>query len=171
MIIQQLPFGIIQAIRIIHNRDTGKWCQIPYPNHPKGCPKYGKKGCPPDAAFITEIMDLRRPVYIAFSEFYLQGHITKMRLRHPDWTERQLHNVLYWQGTSRKQMRQRAKIAQFYSGGGVVLTCPEAHGVNVYATCFCSGLRIQKIKHLTTCRHVALIGFRNNQHDSPISGC
>ncbi len=57
-------------------------------------------------------------------------------------------------------MRQRAKIAQFYGGGDAVLTCPEAHGVNVYATCFCSGLKIQKIKNIITCRHIALVGFR-----------
>lgn len=158
----QLPFGIIEAIRIITSRKTGEWCQISYPGHPKGCPNYGRKGCPPDAPFITEIMDLRRPVYIAFSEFNVYMHMCKMHKKHPDWSERQLRNVLYWQGTSRKQMRQRAKIAQFYGGGDVVLACPEAHGVNVYATCFYSGLKIQKIKYLTTCRHIALIGFSFN---------
>lgn len=156
----QLPFGIIEALRIITSRKTGEWCQIPYPGHLKGCPNYGRKGCPPDASFITDVMDLRRPVYIAFSEFNLSAHMGKMKYIHPNWTERQLRNVLYWQGTSRKQMRQRAKIAQFYGGGDVVLTCPEAHGVNVYATCFYSGLKIQKIKYLTTCRHIALIGFK-----------
>jgi len=157
-----LPFGIIEAVQVKTSRKTGDWCLYPYPGHPKGCPNYGREGCPPDAPFITEVMDLRRSVFIAFSEFYLHGHITKMRLKHPDWTDRQLRNVLYWQGTSRKQMKQRAKIAQFYGGGDVVLTCPEAHGVNVYATCFYSGLKIQKIKKLTTCRHIALIGFRPN---------
>jgi len=156
----KLPFGIIEAVRVITSRKTGDWCRYPYPGHPKSCPKYGKEGCPPDAPFITEIMDLRRPAYIAFSEFNLSAHISKMEAKFPKWTDRQLRNVLYWQETSRKQMRQRAKIAQFYSGAGVVLTCPEGHGVNVYATCFCSGLKIQKIKNITTCRHIALIGFR-----------
>lgn len=157
----RLPFGIIQAVRIITSHKTGDWCQYRYPNHPKGCPNYGRDGCPPDAPFITEVMDLRRPVYIAFSEFNLDAHAIRMQFKHPAWTERQCKNVLYWQGISRKQMRQRAKIAQFYGGGDVVLTCPEAHGVNVYATCFYSGLKLQKIKKLTTCRHVALIGFRS----------
>ncbi len=156
----KLPFGIIKAIKIITSRKTGDWCLYAYPGHPKGCPNYGRKSCPPDALFITKIMDLRRPVYIAFSEFNLFAHISKMRAKFPKWTERQLRNVLYWQGTSRKQMRERAKIAQLYSGGSVVLTCPEAHGVNVYATCFSSGLKIERIKNLSTCRHIALVGFR-----------
>lgn len=156
----KLPFGIIEAVKIITSRKTGEWCQYSYPNHPKGCPKYGRKGCPPDAPFITEVMDLRRPVYIAFSEFNLVAHVEKMRTKLPRWSDRQLRCVLYWQETSRNQMRQRARIAQVYHGGGIVLTCPEAHGVNVYATCFCSGLKIQKIRYLTTCRHIALIGFK-----------
>ncbi len=155
----KLPFGTIEAIRIIHSRKTGEWCQIPYPGHPKGCPNYGRKGCPPDAPFIAEIMDLRRPVYIAFSEFNVYMHMCRMHKKHPNWSEKQLRNVLYWQGTSRKEMRQRAKIAQFYGGGDVVLTCPEAHGVNVYATCRCSGLKLQKIRDVSVCRHIALIGF------------
>lgn len=155
----QLPFGIIEAVKIVTSHKTGDWCQIPYPGHPKGCPNYGRKNCPPGAPFITEIMDLRRPVHIAFSEFNLSVHISKMRAKFPRWTKRQLRNVLYWQGTSRKQMKQRAKIAQFYGGGDVVLTCPEAHGVNVYVTCWFSGLKLQKIKYLSLCHHIALIGF------------
>ena len=157
----KLPFGIIQVSRIITSRKTGEWCQYPYPNHPKGCPNYGRDGCPPKTLFISEIVDLRRPVYLAFSEFNLERHVSNMRLKHPTWSERQLRNVLYWQGTSRKQMRQRARIARLYGCGDIVLTCPEAHGVNVYATCFCSGLKLQKIERLTICRHIALVGYRN----------
>ncbi|TET67567.1 MAG: hypothetical protein E3J56_12655 [Candidatus Aminicenantes bacterium] len=123
-------------------------------------PNYGREGCPPDALPIIEVMDLRKPIFIAFSEFDLSSHIQRMRKRHPEWSERQLRNVLYWQGTSRKEMRHWARIAQSYGCGDLVLTCPEAHGVNVYATCFCSGLKIQKIRELSICRHVALVGFR-----------
>ncbi len=159
----KLPFGVIEAVRVCHSRKTGEWCQYPYPGHRKGCPNYGREGCPPKAPFITEVVDLRRPVYIAFSEFNLGAHVFRMRTKHPSWSDRQLRCVLYWQGTSRKQMRQKIKIAQFYGGGSVVLTCPEAHGVNVYATCACAGLRLQRIKNLATCRHIALIGFVPNQ--------
>lgn len=157
----KLPYGIIEVVRIVHNRDIGKWCQLPYPNHPKGCPKFNNDdGCPPKAPFITEVLDLRRPVYIAFSEFNLHAHVEKMRSKFPKWTERQCRCVLYWQETSRKQMRERAKLAQWITGADRVLTCPEAYGVNVYATCLIAGRKLQRIKHLTTCRHIALIGFK-----------
>lgn len=151
--------GVIEAAKIVVSLKTGEWCLRQYPGHPKGCPNYNKKdGCPPNASFITEIMDLKKPVYIAFSEFNLSEHVERMRSKHPTWTDRQLKNVLYWQNTSRSQMR-RARIARVRNGADLILICPEAHGVNVYATCFCSGLRLQKIKNLVICRHVALIGF------------
>jgi len=156
----KLPFGVIEAIQVCHSRKTGDWCKLPYPGHAKGCPNYGRDGCPPDAPFISDIMDLRRPVYVAFSEFNLSAHIFRMQIKHPNWSDRQCRCVLYWQGTSRKQMRIRVKIAKFFGGGNLVLECPEAHGVNVYATCAYSGLKLQRIKNLETCRHVALIGFR-----------
>jgi len=60
-------------------------------------------------------------------------------------------------------MRERAKIAQYLTGGDTVLHCPEAHGVNVYATLSYSIARLQKIKYLTLCRHIALIGFKQKE--------
>ena len=156
----KLPFGIIEIGKIITNKNTGDWCKFPYPNHPKGCPNYGREGCPPKAPFIADVMDLRKPIYIAFSEFNLFAHVEKMRAKFPNWSERQLKCVLYWQGTSRKYMKQRATIAKSMTGANLVLTCPEAHGVNVYATCFLARLRLEKIKHLNICHHVALVGFQ-----------
>jgi len=156
----KLPYGIIEVDRVYHNRKTGQWCKIPYPNHPKGCPKYGEDDCPPNTPFITEVLDLRRPTYIAFSEFNLHAHVETMRSKYPLWSERQLRNVLYWQNTSRKQMRQRARIARFIRGADIIIECPEGMGVNVYVTCYKSGMPLQRIRNLTLCRHIALIGFR-----------
>lgn len=156
-----LPDGTIKAVQIITNKNTGKWCQIPYPNHPKGCPKYNKdNACPPIAPFIAEILDLRKSIYIVFSEFNLHAHVEKMRKRHSQWSERQLRNVLYWQGTSRKQLRQRTLKAMSQTNCNVISYCPEGMGVNVYATCRASGLKLQRIRDLMICRHIALIGYR-----------
>jgi len=155
-----LPHGIIKVERVIQSQNTGQWCRIPYPNHPKGCPNYGRDGCPPNALHITKVLDFKQSIYIAYSEFNLQAHMKRMKEKHPHWSERQQRNVLYWQGTSRKQMRQRAKHIQYLTRADIVLTCPEAHGVNVYATCFVNGLHLEKIRHLIICRHIALIGFR-----------
>ncbi len=159
----KLPYGIIEVPRVVCSEDIGKWCQLPYPNHPKGCPNYGRKGCPPGTPSITKVMDLKKSVYIAFSEFDLDAHAQRMKELHPKWTRKQCRCVLYWQETSRKQMRGRAEKAKGFTGADLVLAgpknCPEAYGVNVYATCSRVGLRLEKIRGLKICRHVALIGF------------
>ena len=153
---------IKKAKKIIHNRKVLDWCGLPYPGHPKGCPNYcsGKPKCPPEAPYVTEIMDLARPVYIVYSEFDLAGHMAKMKSRHPHWTERQQRNVLYWQNRSRKQMRDRAIEAAKILRANKICAMGESAGVNLYATCYLSGLRLEKIKDLKICRHIALIGWR-----------
>ena len=138
---------------------SSKWCQIPYPNHPKGCPNHGRKGCPPEADPLCHVLDLTRPMYFVHSEFDLQAHIERMKVAHPQWSEKQLRNVLYWQGTSRKQLRARVAVAEKEKGTNITLYCPEAHGVNVYTSARWYGLKLEQIKGLKTCRHVALLGF------------
>lgn len=157
----KLPEGITQIEKIVMSRHTGDWCQLPYPGHPKGCPNYDQKEtCPPRAHHIAGILDLRRPVYIVNSEFNLTVHMMRMKTRHPHWTERQLRNVLYWQNTSRKQMRDHIKTLIFLRGCDISVECPEGAGVNVYATCRANGIpSLQRIRYLTICRHVALVGY------------
>jgi hypothetical protein len=133
---------------------------LPYPNHPKGCPKYGHPKCAPNLPQIADVLNLKNPVYIAFSEFNLEAHARKMKEKHPHWTERQCKNVLYWQNTSRKWMRERARCAKILTGADTIIECPEGMGVNVYSTCIVAGLKLEKIKDLKICRHVALIGYR-----------
>lgn len=57
-------------------------------------------------------------------------------------------------------MRDRASIARYELGTNIMLTCPEGHGVNVYVTARVNGLKLERIRGLKTCRHVALLGFR-----------
>jgi len=149
---------IVKLDRITTTMKTGEWCQIPYPNHPNGCPNYGRSGCPP-TQHLRDVIDVTRPLYFVYSEFDLARHIATMRWRHPEWSERQLRNVLYWQGTSRRQLRERVSVAQYETGTEVALYCPEAHGVNVYTTARINGLILERIRELRTCRHVALLGF------------
>ena len=36
----------------------GRWCMLPYPNHPKGCPNHGQKShCPPFAPIAYDFFD------------------------------------------------------------------------------------------------------------------
>lgn len=159
---------ILPVKRLVVSENTGKWCQLPYPNHPKGCPKYGKdKWCPPQAPMVYDYFDMSKPLYFVHSEFDFKKHCQKMKREHPDWTDRQCKCVLYWQNTSRKQMRVRVKLAAWKLGTTLKVECPEAMGVNVYATARISGLKLDKIRDLTICRHVTLLGCgRINNHGS-----
>ena len=37
--------------------------------------------------------------------------------------------------------------------------CGESIGVNLYATCLISGLKLERIKGLSICRHIGLVGW------------
>ena len=155
---------IIPIKKLVLFRDTGsRFCRLPYPGHPKGCPNwYKKKVCPPHAPMAAIYFDITKPLYFVHSEFDLSAHIVRMKLRNPDWSERQCKCVLYWQGTSRKQMRERVKIAIFELGTNAQTACPEGMGVNVYATARLSGLKMDRIKGMKVCRHITLIGSRRH---------
>lgn len=156
----------VEPGNLILSNDVGDWCRLPYPNHPKGCPKYGQsEGCPPRAPKVENVFDLSKPLFLINSEFDLAAHVERMRLAHPEWSDRQLRNVLYWQGTSRKQLKKRVKQAAELVGADTFAMVPEAMGVNVYATAMLSGLKLERIKGLKTCRHVALIGTKVRSKD------
>lgn len=156
---------IIKLKRLIVSEKTGEWCKIPYPNHPKGCPKYGNdKACPPHAPKLDEFFDLSKPLYFVHSEFNLKAHVERMKQKYKLWSDRQCRCVLYWQGTSRKQLRERAEEAAWSLGTNAITACPEGMGVNVYATARVSGLCLQRIRGLKICRHIAMIGFQTPQY-------
>jgi len=147
---------IIKLERVIISNRVGQWCKIPYPNHPRGCPKYGQDAsCPPMAKFI---FDVSKPLYFVHSEFNLESHVFRMKKRNPHWSNLQCKCVLYWQGTSRKQMKERVKDAMWSLATNIFSDCPEGMGVNVYVTARLSGLKLERIRHLKTCRHISLLG-------------
>jgi len=111
-------------------------CGKPYPNHPRGCPNIGKKTrCPPKAPLLHEVIALEHPVWAVWNAYPLGEHMDEMKRRHPQWTERQLRNPLYWQGRARKHLRE--EIRKFCRLDGTppkVVGCPEACGCNLTAT-------------------------------------
>ena len=141
------------------NENTGEWCKLPYPNHPKGCPNFGKKSiCPPQAPWLHHHFNINRPLYLVHSEFDLEEHRNNMKQAHPEWSTLQCQCVLYWQPKSRKQLIERTGQAMQALGCNCFSCVPEAMGLNVYATARKSGLKLEKIRNLKTCKHVALIG-------------
>ena len=121
-------------------------CILPYKNHKKGCPNYGKKpDCPPHVPMFDQIFDLSKPIYAIFSTYDLLSHTEKMKIKHPHWTETQQLNVLYWQGTARKSLKEN--IEKFNKidreKGYYSTTSPEAMGVNVTQTLENAGIKLE----------------------------
>ena len=143
-------------------------CALPYPNHPKGCPNFRKRAtCPPTIPMLAEVFDLVYPMIAIWEPFDFGGHVERMRVAHPDWSQRQLECCLYWQGTARAALN--ITIHEFLYGYArtakpsapplFVTTCPEAMGVNVTETMKSLGVVLEwppkKFTH-----HVALAGVR-----------
>lgn len=152
---------VYKVRRLVISHKAGDWCRLPYPNHKNGCPNYGKADrCPPKAPMVQTVFDISKPLYLVHSEFDLKSHVGRMQSSHPEWSDRQCRCVLYWQPHSRKQLKDRVRMARFVLGTNIETSCPEGMGVNVYATARLSGLYLGKIKTLFICRHVALLGWR-----------
>lgn len=122
-----------------------KWCLLPYPGHPKGCPNYGVKDiCPPNVRMVHDAFDLTFPHWFVIYKFDLAAHALEMGRRHPEWSDRQCRCCLYWQGTVRHNLMEEASaFAATVERSGITL-CPEAMGVNVFRTCHRHRVMIRK---------------------------
>ena len=119
----------------------GTWCKLPYPGHPKGCPNFPK--CPANQPNAQRLDDLSWHAVI--EEFDLKAHAEKMAVKHPEWTERQCRNLLYWQGGVRKRLKEKAlRAADLFFD--VVLEIPEASGINVFETMAHVGIHLRREK-------------------------
>ena len=131
----------------------GTFCCMPYPNHPKGCPKFPK--CIEDNQ-----LEFYSPTslswYAVIEEFDLETHAKKMKELHPKWTDRQCKCVLYWQPTVKKKLFEKAQKAMYEIGGCCLTLCPEALGVNVFGTMAKEGIILYKNPKLV--RKIAFIG-------------
>jgi predicted metal-binding protein len=130
----------IHYVKPVINYTVRSLCFKPYPNHPKGCPNFGKRDiCPPQAPPISSFFDLDKKIMAVVIHFSLELHRQKMLAEHPNWSKRQTDCCLYWQGTVRKQLKQEIAYnltrANLFDGGELIATdCPEAMGVDVTAT-------------------------------------
>jgi len=151
---------VVQVVPVI-DKSMRVLCKLAYPNHPKGCPNWNKKDtCPPKAPLLESVIILSEPVYLAYNAFDFGGHVKRMKDKHPNWSDRQTECCLYWQGTARKQLRQRVEsfLADFpYPQCLEVLYCPEACGVNITATMQSIGITMEWPPK-TVAYQVALIG-------------
>ena len=134
----------LNVIYIDERSRDGTWCCAPYPNHPKGCPNFGKRdSCPPHAPKYEDIVDDSAPVFAVIVRFDLVKHAQRMLDRHSHWSRKQCRNVLYWQNTVKKKLRNKSYDLQSVLDGYEVLEIPEANGVNVFKTMAKHGLMLK----------------------------
>lgn len=153
---------------IIIDPSVRSLCQKPYPNHPKGCPNYGKRAiCPPRCPLITEEYDMSKGFWLVWIEFDFGAHCRKMRRLHPDWSQRQIECCLYWQGKANKKLREAVADVRYYLRGRdkwSVTYCPEAMGVNVTETMRRVGVELEWPPQRVV-RKVALFGVKKDAAD------
>ena len=153
---------IIKKIKIlvVDPKAQREWCLAPYPDHPRGCPNYGrKKGCPPHYPFISEIFDIRKPLCAVIVKFNLREHMDKMKKLHPEWSERQCRCCLYYQPTVNKKLREEAEsILREGKLGNKAEFGPEAAGMDMTATCHLAGIDLEWPPQKYVCK-IAFIGY------------
>ncbi len=129
----------------------GLWCRSPYYNHPRGCPNFPK--CiqkRPDFKSIEKEYNW----FAVMEMFDLKHHAEEMKRKHPHWSERQCKNPLYWQGSVRKRLRDKAIAVK----GDIILDIPEACGINVFETMAQIGIILERKPDLV--RKVMLVGVK-----------
>ena len=143
---------LIELKEVVYNvrARNGVWCTHPYYNHPWGCPNFPK--CIKKYTDFSVVADQYK-WYAVTESFDLKSHAKMMKEKLPHWTERQCRNPLYWQGSVRKRLLNKALAV----GGNVVLTIPEACGVNVFETMSKVGIILERKPD--TVIKVMLVGF------------
>lgn len=157
----------LRTIYMLPDRGTlHKLCVSEYHGHRRGCPNYGKKeGCPPRQAWLHDVFLLSEPCYFVINVFRFGEHVKRMRDRHPDWSDKQLRNCLYWQGGARKELRRRTdKALRRLPNGYASNMCPEAMGIDVTRTCAELGMHLEWPPMQFACQ-VAFVGMPLERRD------
>ena len=119
-------------------------CKREYPNHKRGCPNWDKKqGCPPKAPMIDKILNVNEPVYAIYNKYPFGEHVRRMKDKHPDWTKRQAECCLYWQGTARKNLREKTSAFIWKHPHYSLISCSEGAGVNLTETMKNAGIELE----------------------------
>jgi len=151
-----------EFIVIDNKARDGSFCKLPYPNHPKGCPNYGKReSCPPFAKKFNDI--IIPPFYLVIQEFDIESHAIKYKKKYPTWSERQCRNLLYWQkGVVKKLKMEAYDLAKSLGKEFIVLEVPEANGVHLFETCKNIGIELQRYPQKII-RKIMIVGKSKKQ--------
>lgn len=137
----------IQLEEII-SANTVEWCKLPYPNHPKGCPNFGKRGgCPPDAPLWQSLVE--SPYLLVYQRFDLEAQENRMLKKHPNWSTRQARCCLYWQKSVTSSViaeAQKFVLLDYLFGSKslYIIKNPEGAGVDLFRTCRLVGIELER---------------------------
>ena len=129
---------------------TVRWCQLPYPGHKKGCPNYNKnENCPPNSPNALNIIPDYNKFYLIYAIFNFKKYVHLRRREHPQWSEKQLKCVLYWQSSIKKLLKEI--INYIKTEKDYIFSCGSGFGKSVYSMEACridvfKTLRNNKIK-------------------------
>ena len=141
-------------------RDTRDLCAKPYPNHKTGCPNLND--CKYFRGDLMELICHAENIHLAWVEFDIVKYADAVKKEHPNWTKRQLHNLLYWQSSLRAKLDVNI-IRTFHPKYGcagqdyLIVMNAEGGGVNYYRTMRQLGVTLDLPKDLKTVRIIALI--------------
>lgn len=117
---------------IVFTRKTWGYCRMPYPDHPNGCPNFGKNpNCPPNSKYMEEIKEKYKYFYLIYANFDFRGYkderkknllkrynegiktgkiaINTFEKRLKSLTEKNLGNLLYWQRPVKILLKNKVK--------------------------------------------------------------
>ena len=96
--------------------------------------------------------------YVVIEEFDISGWEAKQRVKHPDWTARQLRNLRHWQKGVVKRLREATRYHLNQLSADVMLDILEASGVNCVKTMAGIGIPLEWGVKAKTFRKIMLIG-------------
>lgn len=136
-------------LKEIISTNTAKLCRLPYPDHPKGCPNFGKKqGCPPDTPLWHSLVE--SPYWLVYQRFDLDAQEKRMLEKHPNWSKRQARCLLYWQKGVYNSVISEAisymNFLFFLSKGEKhrLISNPEGAGIDLFETCRMAGIKLER---------------------------
>lgn len=152
---------IIQPKKLFFIDKPIELCRLPYPGHKNGCPniikntnlgisEYKKNiDCPPFAIGLKDRYDLSKIYFLCYVKFNLKKQKEKMKLLHPEWSDKKCKCLFYWQKSCIKELKKKCNT--FVRGSfppndkyfGYELI-PEAMGLDVFKTMKNCGIELER---------------------------
>ena len=129
-----------------------KWCRMPYPGHPRGCPN--ADGCSLYRDDLRERIGGAKRIHLIWATFDLDQQEELMSRAHPDWTPRQCRNLLYWQKKVRADLKWMAN--SLWPDGQLIIGA-EGGGVDFYLTMRRLGTPLDTMRDLHNVRVIGIV--------------